>query len=1014
MTTKEATASFLKRANEAFRSGRRDEAISLYEKALEESPFLKAQIEFNLSLAKKRLDSAKHSRTSSKFPVALIIHVFHLDVLEDLRAYAANFPEEGDQYVTYSTDFDADAIHRIKETFPSARLVAVPNVGQDVGALFSLMKLVDLTKYACICKIHTKKGNKKPNEWRKALLRGVLGNKQQVETIIKSFRERPKLMLAGAKQLYLHGPSNLWRNADSIRAIFGELLGNYDFTKTDWGFIGGTCFWIRTEMLVLIERAFSKVELRPTKYVDDGTPAHAAERIFGLLPFVKGYEVLLNDVLDVGRAELTSHFPDDLPREQVSIVPLLEKLWPVTRDNPGSNQRATPNGESSAAPQRSAGNIKGSVEVANNRPEVNGWIAQLGNPAPQEGIVKISGIEIPVIGKTFRSDLKQHGINDGCHAFSFTVPFEVMDGKEHTVQLFDVQTGRLLSEKRCIWDRPKRSYVNFDEFLSSSLTQPFIPAPFTEEDKRCFAIMENIANRLRSYAKDESIKVSVIMPVYNREAVVAASIESVLKQEYSNLELLVVDDGSSDNSVKVIERFTDPRVRLIKLPSNVGHSAARNAGLKAVSGELVAYLDSDNSWDPRYLSVVVGAFRHLQDADAICTGQILYRGDSKVPFAVRYGHLNLALLENNNYLDLNAFVHRKGILKKVIGFDVSLRRFVDYDFIIRTSEAGKLYSVPVILSNYYFDKVANTVTSQSKFSADLGVLHAKLDERVSARLQAMDRRDLDRHVTVVIPSWESLEDIQACISSLRRKNWKGKLEIIVVDNASSPEVLDYLRREKKQGVIQLIENQFNFGFTYAVNQGIAISRKDSDILLLNNDAIAQPGAIQALQEACYKFGDAGMTVPRQILPAGTKTIRVHVPFANERRDADVNLSAHHRNARSIPLFHDGKYIELSYAAFFAVYIQREVVEALGPLDAEYGRHYRSDRIYADLMRHVLRKKIYYVSDAYFIHKLQKATDTLRDKSSKSVAFEYMFNRNQWEPEKAQELGYRQAAWDICT
>lgn len=1007
--------STLNQANSALRAGNFTEALKLYKLVLDEHPHLEKHIQFNIQLASKRLSNT-FKTTSEKMNFALIIHAFHLDVLDDLAIHVANFPKNADQYVTFPEDFSDAKRAAIKSAFPKATAVAVPNVGQDIGALLSLMDKISLSQYGFICKIHTKKGNKKPREWRLALLRGVLGSQAQVKRTIELFQTDPNVKLAGSRQLYLHGPSNLWSNAENIRGMFGDLIMDFDYKSKDWGFFGGTCFWIRTDILIAIRDQMRRIELKPAAYVDDGTPAHAAERMFGMLPVAKGGKIILNDVIDLdARSTETKAFPPDLPQERVSIVSLLDKLKLPT----GTDIVAPPIAPKSASSSKSEPTIKqikirGSLELVANRPEIHGWLAKMGDETPRKAIIRIGNTDLTILAAAFRADLQKHGINAGKHAFSLTIPSSFMDGKIHELTLIDKETGNVIVQKPCSWERTKRSYVDFEGFLKSSMTQPMVQAPFTEEDKRSFAMMENIANRLCSRTSGLSTPplVSVIMPVYNREKILAYSIKSVLEQNYKNFELIIIDDGSSDGTVAVAEGFSDERIKLLKQPVNSGHSAARNSGLSAARGTIISYLDSDNTWDPRYLSAIVGAFDSLPDADAIYSGQLLYRGESKEPFAVRYAHFNRALLENNNFIDLNSFAHRHKFLEKVRGFDTSLKRFVDYDLILRTSEQGKLYSIPILLSHYFYDKVENTVTNQVKHLTDMDILRTRLETRTCDRLQALNKANLDHHVTVVIPNWQSLEDIRDCISSLSARDWKGMLDIIVIDNASDRDVVDYLRTESAASRIILIENKRNYGFTYAVNQGIARSRPGSDILLLNNDAIVQAGAIAALQHACYSLPDAGMTVPRQILPAGTKTLRTHVPYANEDKDCDVNISAHHRNIAKLPLFHNGGALEISYAAFFAVYIRRDIIDDLGPLDAEYGRHYRSDRVYCDFMRNVLGRKLYYVPDSFFIHKLQKATDTLRDSDKGDNEFDLMFRRNQWDAETAAELNFRQAAWDI--
>lgn len=99
--------------------------------------------------------------------------------------------------------------------------------------------------------------------------------------------------------------------------------------------------------------------------------------------------------------------------------------------------------------------------------------------------------------------------------------------------------------------------------------------------------------------------VSIIVPVYNAEKFIAAAIESVLAQTYGQWELLLVEDGSSDNSVSVIERYIaenrDACIRLVRQPSNMGAAKARNRGLAEAKGRYIAYLDADDLWRPEKL-----------------------------------------------------------------------------------------------------------------------------------------------------------------------------------------------------------------------------------------------------------------------------------------------------------------------------------------------------------------------------------------------------------------------------
>src|SRR4030043_1337098 len=95
--------------------------------------------------------------------------------------------------------------------------------------------------------------------------------------------------------------------------------------------------------------------------------------------------------------------------------------------------------------------------------------------------------------------------------------------------------------------------------------------------------------------------VSVIIPTYNRAHLVGRSIRSVLNQTYQDLEVIVVDDGSKDNTAEIVRGITDPRIVFLKHEKNRGVSAARNTGLKAARGKYIAFQDSDDEWLPQKL-----------------------------------------------------------------------------------------------------------------------------------------------------------------------------------------------------------------------------------------------------------------------------------------------------------------------------------------------------------------------------------------------------------------------------
>ena len=95
---------------------------------------------------------------------------------------------------------------------------------------------------------------------------------------------------------------------------------------------------------------------------------------------------------------------------------------------------------------------------------------------------------------------------------------------------------------------------------------------------------------------EETPLVSVVLPVYNREDTIARAINSVLNQSYTNFELIIVDDCSTDDSLRVAHEFQDDRVNVIALQQNVGANSARNKGAMEAQGQYIAFQDSDDEW----------------------------------------------------------------------------------------------------------------------------------------------------------------------------------------------------------------------------------------------------------------------------------------------------------------------------------------------------------------------------------------------------------------------------------
>lgn len=198
-------------------------------------------------------------------------------------------------------------------------------------------------------------------------------------------------------------------------------------------------------------------------------------------------------------------------------------------------------------------------------------------------------------------------------------------------------------------------------------------------------------------AKNEQYKVSIILPTKNRKAILSKAIDSVLNQSFSNWELIIVDDGSTDGTIEYVKKhYNDHR---ISISTNIGKgvSAARNYGLESATGHAIMYLDSDNVWTKDY---VLYSLYALIKNDFNLHYSVLKMNNGKLNYRYLFQPFDIQKLINQNFIDLNIFSHGIKVYKSLGGFDESLKRLVDWDLIIKFSKEYPVTYSPFIGAIY--------------------------------------------------------------------------------------------------------------------------------------------------------------------------------------------------------------------------------------------------------------------------------------------------------------------------
>lgn len=191
--------------------------------------------------------------------------------------------------------------------------------------------------------------------------------------------------------------------------------------------------------------------------------------------------------------------------------------------------------------------------------------------------------------------------------------------------------------------------------------------------------------------------VSAIIPTYNRAHIICEAVESALQQTYSNIEVIVVDDGSEDDTLSLLKQYGD-RIRVVA-QANAGPAAARNRGIAVSRGELIAFLDSDDIWLPDKMERQVALLQRAGSSVPCCLCNILMKWNSGdrasfdiawlKPSAEEGVWLNVdEVLATRSVLFNQGIVIRREVLEKIGGFDESIRYLEDVEFPLRLSLEG--------------------------------------------------------------------------------------------------------------------------------------------------------------------------------------------------------------------------------------------------------------------------------------------------------------------------------------
>ncbi|WP_052353764.1 glycosyltransferase family 2 protein [Neobacillus jeddahensis] len=215
------------------------------------------------------------------------------------------------------------------------------------------------------------------------------------------------------------------------------------------------------------------------------------------------------------------------------------------------------------------------------------------------------------------------------------------------------------------------------------------------------------------------MSISVVIPTYNRADLLPKAVKSVLEQTLQPLEIIIVDDLSTDNTKEVVESFQNEKITYVLNSRTKGANGARNTGILMAQGDYIAFQDSDDIWLPTKLEKQMNYINNNQETDmCFCSLKIENFGRVVPKRSVRSEEIH-SLLKRGNFISTQTIFIKTAIAKKVL-FDENLMRYQDWDFCLRVSESYQVHHLDEVLAvaevqNDSIGKKVNQATALKQF-----------------------------------------------------------------------------------------------------------------------------------------------------------------------------------------------------------------------------------------------------------------------------------------------------------
>ena len=528
--------------------------------------------------------------------------------------------------------------------------------------------------------------------------------------------------------------------------------------------------------------------------------------------------------------------------------------------------------------------------------------------------------------------------------------------------------------------KPER-VSSFHEFLSLSACNPeLLKAYLTPMEIETVGTMEAVREDLETSACTSTELATVLMATRNGfDPLMENAIYSVLLQTYSNLELIVLDHSGQLEHLQTERRIRDSRFSIVDVSDCEGIGAVRDRGVLMAQGKYLAWLDDDDIWSPSFLQILINQIEErgldlAYAASAVFDGAVEATGLGSTFKAIRWAPYRRSLLENRNFIQINQMVHKRHINGEPVR--VGLNYYEDWAIALQFAPDGRIGSVPAILAFYNQNarknslsasqstqQKANDITTFRRWQSQRFPKGKSASSQFSFGTRLATGQGEPAKLAVVVPVYRRPELLEKLLESLISKGSDSvnrcQTQWVLVDNSPNQGNLRSLSELlSRRGLNGLVASAYDRGFSHAVNKGVESIKGPTDyIAVLNSDTEFLDGTLMDMLSLAQADPTIGMVVPEQIIDPRNPTFLPH--WENQLVDfpIDVSVSSHHQNAVVSNWFRPEESLELSWAPFFCTLFPFDVWQGVGGLRASIGPHWSTDRIFCDLLRQKLGKKI---------------------------------------------------------